>query len=286
MSYNIRSQQDLLVAPVESDSYGVMRPYGDRAHVLVQSDIRTGLKDVPTAACCPNCGDAVAVYGQGVPAAIPHFDSKCDQCDVDLRAWCTVAVDAAYLQIVKPSTLTELVKQFWNSWLWSGITNSKGEPRNNEYTSKLNKKASEFGWSWEVSCPLCRRSVTDLMSDSAIAGDSLDYHHWRHEPDQGVCLCRECHDIIGMDTYDTALENRAEKSGFNSRHDLQVIRLMLREAAVTASPVGPWRVSNIVDRYNLPQSTEHVEGLIQVINTNEELCEKFVDTRLFSGIID
>lgn len=35
---------------------------------------------------------------------------------------------------------------------------------------------------------------------------SVDYHHWRHEPDRGVCLCRTCHDAISGQQTDKALD--------------------------------------------------------------------------------
>ena len=177
-----------------------------------------------------------------------------------------------------------MVQRFWDDWLWGGITNSKDEPRNDEYTSRLATKATAFGWDWEVACPLCRRSLTELERASAIAGGNLDYHHWWHDPDQGVCLCRECHDIIGFDTYDTELEERAASWGFDSRHDLQIIRLALCDAAVTAHPVGPWCSADLVNRYNLPQSTVRVQELLRAVDSNEELRQTFIDDRLVTGI--
>lgn len=177
-----------------------------------------------------------------------------------------------------------MVQRFWDNWLRGGITNSKDEPRNDEYTSRLATKATAFGWDWEVACPVCRRSLTELDWASAIAGGNLDYHHWSHDPDQGICLCRECHDIIGFDTYDTELEERAASWGFGSRHDFQIIRLALRDAAVTARPVGPWCAADLVNRYNLPQSTARVQELLRAVGSHEELRQTFVDDRLVTGI--
>ena len=278
--------QDELVATTDVPRSTDDRPYGDRAHVLSQTDDRSALQTVPTAVCCPNCGKAVTLYKRGLPEVVPYFDTACGQCEVDLRSWCAVAVDAAYLQVVEPSTLTEMVQLFWDDWLWSGITNSKDEPRNDEYTSRLATKATAFGWDWEVACPLCRRSLTELERASAIAGGNLDYHHWSHDPDQGICLCRECHDIIGFDTYDTEFEERAASWGFDSRHNLQIIRLALRDAAVTAHPVGPWCSADLVNRYNLPQSTSRVQELLRAVSSYEELHQMFVDDRLVAGIED
>ncbi|WP_336339409.1 hypothetical protein [Haloarcula brevis] len=265
-------------------THSAEQPYGDHAQVLSQVDDQSALLDVPVAICCPNCGEVVTLYERGLPSDVPYFDTACTQCDVDLRTWCAVGVDAAYLQIVEPEPLTTMVQQFWDEWLWSGITNSKGEPRTDEYTERFATKTVAFGWDWEVTCPLCRRTRTDLERDSALVGGNLDYHHWSDNPDQGVCLCRECHDIIGFDTYDTELEERAESWGFDSRHDLQVIRLALRDAAVTGRPVGTRSATALVDRYNLLHSPECVRQLLGSISTDESLRERFLDKRIVAGI--
>ena len=265
-------------------SQSPQRPYGDRAQILSQVDGQSALVDVPVAICCPNCGQAVTLYEQGLPSIVPHFDIACTQCQVDLRTWCAVGVDAAYLQIVDPATLTTMVQSFWDEWLRSGITNSKDEPRTDEYTERFATKTAAFGWNWEVSCPLCRRTLTELKRNSALVCGNLDYHHWSHDLDQGVCLCRQCHDIIGFDTYDTELEERAAAWGFGSRHDLQVIRLALREAAVTGQPVGIRPATALVDRYNLVQSPDRVRELLESISIDGALRERFLDERLVAGI--
>lgn len=275
--------ETLIATAALSRSTG-QHPYGDRAHVLHQSDGQSALQNVPVAACCPNCGQAVTRYDRGLPAIVPYFDTACQQCNVDLRTWCAVAVDAAYRPAVEPATLTAMVQRFWDDWLWSGITNSKDEPRNDEYTSRLATKATAFGWDWEVTCPLCRRSLTELDRDSAIVGGNLDYHHWSHNPDRGICLCRECHDIIGFDTYDTELEDRAEAWGFDSRHDLQIIRVALRDALATGHPVSPWWADRLVSRYNLPQSTARVRELLRALSRSDELQDAFIDDRLAAGL--
>ncbi len=76
------------------------QPYGNRAQVLSQADSQSALLDVPVAICCPNCSEAVTLYERGLPGDVPYFDTACTQCDIDLRTWCAVGVDAAYLQIV------------------------------------------------------------------------------------------------------------------------------------------------------------------------------------------
>lgn len=275
---------DDLVAPTDPSRATDHRPYGDRARVLSRSEDHPPLQDVPVAVCCPNCGQAVTIFERGLTPVVPHFETACRQCEIDIRTWCAVAVDAAYLEVVEPATLTAMVQQFWDHWLWSGITNSKDEPRTDEYTDRFASKADAFGWDWDVTCPLCRRTRTELESDSAIVGGNLDYHYWSHNPDRGICLCRECHDIIGFDTDDTELEEWAESWGFDSRHALQISRLLLRDALVTGRRLGPWDGAALVDRYNLPQSTARVTELIRALRTTDELQDQFIDDRLADGV--
>jgi len=143
----------------ESESATEANPYGDRAHVLATTDETSILESTPTVILCPNCGDVVATYEQGLPEVVPQFDECCTTCQVELRRWCAVAVDAAYRRLVEPPTLTSMTQLYWNKWLWAGITNNRGKPRNDEYTDRFKTKASEFGWDWELTCPLCRRGI-------------------------------------------------------------------------------------------------------------------------------
>jgi len=186
--------------------------------------------------------------------------------------------------LVESPKLTEMTQAYWNKWLWSGITNYKGQPRNDEHAERLRQKASEFGWDWEVSCPLCRRDETELKEHVDNFRGSLDYHHWSTNPDQGITLCRECHDIIGFDSYDNQVEERASDWGFRSRNDLQVIRLTLREAIATDQPFRPEIADQIVTRYNLIQSTEEVRELLSTVLRDSDYLDRFVDKSLSDGL--
>ena len=42
--------------------------------------------------------------------------------------------------------------------------------------------------------------------------------------------------------------------------------------------------SELVDRYNIPQSTARIQELLRAINADEQLRERFVDQRLVDGI--
>ena len=82
----------------------------------------------------------------------------------------------------------------------------------------------------------------------------------------------------------TELEERATAWGFDSRHDLQVIRLALRDAAVTGRPAGTRSAAALVDRYNLVQSPDRVRELLGSISTDAALRDRFLDERLVAGI--
>lgn len=179
-----------------------------------------------------------------------------------------------------------MTQAYWNEWLWAGITNYKGHPRNDEFTERLSAKASEFGWDWELTCPLCRRGIKQLSREIRDVHDSLDYHHWSTNPDQGITLCRECHDIIGFDSYDNQVEERAHEWGFRSRNDLQIIRLALREAIATDRPVQLEMAADLVDRYNLIQSADEVKELLRAILQDPELYERFIDDSLYQDLTD
>ncbi|WP_152419815.1 hypothetical protein [Natrialba hulunbeirensis] len=175
-----------------------------------------------------------------------------------------------------------MTQAYWNEWLWAGITNYKGQPRNDEYTDRLSAKASKFGWDWELTCPLCRRDISCLKQDVSDFDGSLDYHHWSTNPDRGITLCRECHDIIGFDSYDNQVEQRAHQWGFRSRNDLQVIRLALRESIMTDQPLRRNMAEQLVDRYNLIQSVSEVRTLLEVVLQDNTLYDRFVDDSLWA----
>lgn len=280
-----RSQLDsdsLIAAPLP-DQDQARQPYGDRAHLLAEVDTSDALEGTPTAVCCPNCGQPVTFYNEGLSEVV-RFDEHCERCGVDLRPWCSIAVDAAYVDTVEPSALTEMTQSFWDEWLWGGITTNKAAPRTREWSDRLTEKATEFGWDWDVSCPLCRRSLTELKRASAVENGHLDYHHWSKVPDIGICLCRECHDAIGFNVADITLEKQAEDWGFESRVDLQIVRFALRDAVATGHQVGPWSAQRLVDRYNIDASVERVQALLRLVAQDEDLRERFIDETLADGL--
>ena len=176
-----------------------------------------------------------------------------------------------------------MTQSYWDEQLWAGVTNHKNQPRNDEYTEWFSSKASDFGWGWELRCPLCRRGITQLKRDVPGVTDGLDYHHWSANPDRGITLCRECHDVIGFGNYDSEVEERAHELGFRSRNDLQVIRLALREAIVTDRPVAIDMAEQLVRRYNLIQQVDEVQGLLKTILRDDDLRKSLMDATLYDG---
>jgi hypothetical protein len=248
------------------------RPYGDRAVVLAEATDEEMFATTPTVVCCPNCAEVITTYETGLPAAIPQFDEECATCDVELRRWSVVAVDAAYHELVDTSGLTELTQAYWRGRLQAGITNARDDVRNDEYEELFSKMASLFGWDWERICPLCRTPQ-----------DRFDYHHWTETPDQGVVLCRECHDVIGFDMPDFEVEERVHKWGMSSRNDLQVLRLALREAIVTDRTLQPAMATQLIERYNLIQTSAEVKALLEALCREEQLYDQVVDEDLWNS---
>jgi hypothetical protein len=270
MSQSIAHQKAVLVDSSVDDPS--RRPYGDHALVLEEAIEEQLLNSTPTMICCPNCAEPVETFDTGVPAAVPQFDEPCSECSANLRHWNAVAVDAAYVDIVESSKLAELTQAYWNTKLNAGITNARDGPRNDEYSELFDMVATAYQWDWSPTCPLCRRSQP-----------KYDYHHWRETPDQGVVLCRECHDIIGFDMPDYQLEEYVRKNGLSSRSDAQVLRLALRDAIVTERRLQPTMAEYLVKRYNLMQTPAEVTALIEALYNSDELYQEIVDDRLWDG---
>lgn len=258
--------------------------HGECAYVLAETDETARFGSTPTVILCSNCGEQVTAYHRGLPRVVTTLDEKCSTCNVSLRRWCTAAIDAAYVEAIDSQKLTKMTQRYWDEWLWAGITTHKEQPRNDEYVQMLSEKSSEFGWDWEPSCPLCRRTFSQLREECDDFRGSLDYHHWSKDPDLGVTLCRECHDVIGFDRYDNQLETLAHDWGLRSCNDLQTLRLSLRDALVCDQRVRPERAELLVDRYNLIQSTNAVHALLEAIVQDDELRNRVVDDTLQRGL--
>jgi len=281
-SEKIENRSDLL-AREESEVTTETRPYGDRAVVVEIADKQDLFRDRPTVVVCPDCGEVVETYEQGLPPVIPQFDSRCPDCEVTLKRWCSVAVDATCTDLTEPQILRSMVQAYWNERIWEGVTTNRGNVRNDEYVDRFGTKASEFGWDCELTCPLCRDTMVSLDRSATEIPSRFDYHHWSEYPDCGVMLCRDCHDIISRNESDYNVEQLAHDWGLRSRNDFQAIRLALRDAIVTRRALSPSRAEYLVDRYNLIQTPAEVRTLLQEILANSDLYDQFVDDSLWTG---
>jgi hypothetical protein len=278
----IENRSDLL-ARKENEVTTETRPYGDRAVVLEVADNQNLFRERPTVVICPDCGEVVEMYQQGLPPVIPQFDSRCPDCEVTLKRWCAVAVDATCADLVTTQKLNSMVRDYWNEQFWRGITTNRGDIRNDEFVNRCGTKASEFGWDAELICPLCRDSMISLDRSTSEVPPGFDYHHWSERPDCGIMLCRDCHDIISRNECDYNVEQLAHDWGLRSRNDFQAIRLALRDAIVTGRALSPNRAEYLVNRYNLIQTPAEVRTLLRATLANSDLYDQFVDDSLWTG---
>ena len=234
-------------------------------HVLETIEKGEELRDRPVLVLCPGCGTDVERYKDGLPAYLSRFKTDCETCEIELRRWSVVAIDAAYAELVSQSDLKALVTRYWDKHLWAGITTAEGCPRNWEFTSAYTDQAETYGWDWEPSCPLCRRAISDLPRPY------LDYHHWRYKPDQGISLCRICHDAINAGSNDNDVDWEARRLGLRNKHDLQILRLAAREQLFEPPKSLDEFSVRLVERYNLVQSAEDVRMIIKQAAQSEEV---------------
>jgi hypothetical protein len=245
--------------------------------VLETVDTGQELRDRSVSILCPGCSGVVTRYSDGLPARIARFEKDCEDCETLLKRWSVLAVDTAYERAPDPAELRQSVTHYWEQNLWSGIVTGETSPRTREYSELYSAQADAFNWTWEVTCPLCRRE------HAAIEG-SLDYHHWTRDPDQGVCLCRPCHDALSGQQRDTDLDWAAQQLGLRNKHDLQITRLALRELAVTNCDSLPTLVKRLHSRYNLAQTRAQVIALLSQTLSDMEVLEQVNDEYLLAEL--
>lgn len=246
--------------------------------VLEAVDTGRQLRERPVSVLCPGCGAVLQRYRDGLPLRVARFEQHCEDCTTTLQRWGVVAIGTAYERAPSQETLRQTVTEYWDEHLWAGIVTGETSARTAEYSALYEQQADAFGWDWAVSCPLCRQAVADLDIDR------LDYHHWQREPDQGVCLCRTCHDAIDGQRTDGDLDWQAQQRGLRDKHDLQVTRLALREQAVADCGSLPALVERIHGRYNLVQSPAHVYALLSQTLSEPAVLERVHDEHLLAGL--
>jgi len=234
----------------------------------------------PTSVLCPGCGDVVERYIEGLPRRLAHFERECEPCGVALQRWSSVAISIALEQAISGGHLQTVVTSYWDRHLWDGIVTGERCARTAEYTQAYTAAADAFGWEWDVRCPLCRQSLASLGISR------LDYHHWQHDPDKGVCLCRTCHEAISGGMTDERLDWRAQELGLGDKHDVQLPRIALRELAATPASVETLRelVALLRDRYNIPYCRAELYALLAQTMATESVLEEISDEYLLAGL--
>jgi|APHM01.1.fsa_nt_gi hypothetical protein len=246
--------------------------------VLDAIDIGREFRERPVSVLCPGCGDVLARHRDGLPLRVARVEEHCTTCTTTLQRWTVVVIGTAYEQSPSPAGLQATVTSYWDEHLWAGITTGEGNPRTKEYSRLYTEQAAAFGWDWTVSCPLCRTAVVDL------AVERLDYHHWSRTPDQGVCVCRTCHDAIDGQETDTDQDWQAQELGLRDNHDLQITRLALREQAVAGHDSLSTLVETLHERYNLVQSPGHVYALLSQTLSDQTVLGAVSDGYLLANV--
>lgn len=246
--------------------------------VLQGAESADRYRNTPVSVVCPGCGTPVDRFVDGLPQRLAHFKHHCAECETTLYRWCAVVVPTSLEQKPSAKTLETVVTDYFARQTWDGITTSPDEyPRNREYTEVFASKAEDFGWEWELECPLCRQPL------GALEAERLDYHHWTHDPDRGVCLCRTCHTALTANETDNQIDWRAQQLGLRNKHDIQIIRLALREQAVAEHGSLSTLARTLQTRYNLHLSAVVVSDIIQQVAADGVLLD-IIDGSLFDDL--
>lgn len=234
----------------------------------------------PVSLLCPGCGNIITRYRYGLPTRVSHFDEECQSCDVELLRWSVTVVNTAYETTPGPEYLASITTSYWERNLWDGIVTGERCARTAEYTQAYSEQAREFEWNWTVTCPLCRKSLNELEITR------LDYHHWQEDPDQGICLCRNCHKAVSGGTNDMKQDWLAQELGLVDKHDLQITRLALREQIVSEHTTLLALVEQIQERYNIVQSKAEIYDLLEQTLQSSVILESVNDRHLVNGLCD
>lgn len=267
------SQMDLL-----SSSTGLEEPPVERCHILEAIEDNDTFQKTPVSILCPGCATVLKRYPNGLPSRVAHFDESCSHCDVNLPRWSAASVNSAYEDVFTADKLQQVATNYWDRHLWDGIISGETNPRTEEYTKAYRSQATAFGWDWKVTCPLCRQSLADLGISR------LDYHHWRRDPDQGICFCRGCHKGINGGARDHECDWRAQQLGLKNKYDLQITRLAIREQAVNHHSDIIELATTLVNRYNLVHSSKEVSELLSQTLQSEVIGEEISDQYLLAGL--
>jgi hypothetical protein len=246
--------------------------------VLEAVEETTVLSQRPVSVLCPGCAETITRYRDGLPARLAHFDERCHTCETGLRRWCGVGIATALEASPTLGQLQSITTGYWERHLWEGIMTGESYPRTEEYAREYRDQACQFGWDWELTCPLCRRSLSEFSLDR------FDYHHWYRDPDQGICLCRACHKGISGSGRDEEQDWRAQKLGLKNKHDLQLTRLAVREQVTREHETLTELVDAIVSRYNPTVSRSALFALLSQTLTAPAILNTIHDKYLLAEL--
>lgn len=248
------------------------------AAVLERAANDPRFQNAPVSLVCPGCGAILKRFHHGLPPRVGVVDDHCPECETTLKRWSVIGIHQVFEAAPTTAQLQRLTTRYWDARLWAGITTGDGNPRTDEYTRAFTEQAVNFGWDWTVTCPLCRRPL------EAWDRSRPDYHHWRHEPDQGVCLCRPCHEALSGGRCDREQDWVAQRLGLKNKYDLQLTRLALREQAVMRHDSVEELVSVLCDRYNLIHTEAEVTALLSQTLNSSTVQETVDDEYLFASL--
>jgi hypothetical protein len=271
-----RLEEVLPTITTKENPFGQESNCSARPVVLETGEKNDCLTQRPVSILCPGCGDIVARYRDGLPTRVAHFDEECQACETGLHRWSAVVIVTALEASPTLEQLRSITTTYWDRNLWEGIMTGESYPRTKEYTQAYMDQARQFGWDWEVTCPLCRRPLSEFSLDR------FDYHHWYRDPDQGICLCRACHKGISGDGRDGDQDWRAQQLGLKNKHDLQLTRLAIREQVVADHETVKDLADVIVERYNPTQSRAEVFGLLSQTLTTPAVLDTVCDEYLLA----
>ena len=235
-------------------------------------------QQIPVSVACPGCAAVVDRFIDGMPERLSRFEQFCPNCETDLYRWCSVAIPTSLERQPSAAALETVVTRYFSSSIWEGITSTaEAFPRNREFTRLYREKAAALGLDWELHCPLCRRGLSELSEKW------LDYHHWTRDPDQGICLCRDCHAALTDDKRDRDADWTALQRGLKNKDDLQIARLALREQAAHRHSSLTELSETLYDRYNVHLEPSSIRDIIEQVAADGSDGE-IVDESLLAGL--
>lgn len=231
-------------------------------------------RDGDTAVVCPECGELVERFYTGVPEPLVRFHTECSECDVTLCRWAAVVMPASKTKAgnCPDAPFAEIVQSYWERQFRVGVE-SDSIPHTREFTEATQSLADEWGWDWQVECPLCDRSLPELSKAY------LGYHHWEYETDIGTSLCEDCHDYLHGERNNHKANEQdwlAKTLGLRDFRALSVIKLAARDRAVHDVELAEddsRYADRLRRRYNVPLSPSRISRLVGEIRYHNDISQ-------------